>query len=504
MDEPRQKTGIIYCRVSSKEQVDGTSLETQERYSINYAKQNNIEVLGTYIEKGESAKTTNRTEFQKAIAFCGKKKNSIDYFVVYKIDRFSRNNYDHETMRAVLKGYGTQLRSVSEPITETPSGKFMESVMAARAEFDNNDRSERSKDGMLARLREGFWVWQAPLGYYRPVSGSNIVPEPTTAPYIRLAFEEYAKRKISYDSLATFLSERGFRTKSGKKVYAQLLEKILKNPLYCGIVDKWGQKFPRLPEPIISEELFKQCQAGKSKSRFDHRRVNNPDFPLRRSMCLKCRGSLTGSYSRGNGGRYPYYHHHKQGGCSEAKYIPKESLEQLFMEYLAEISPGLKYEKLFKQIVMDIWRSNYKKFNETNDEVRKQVEGLESQRLKIFDLHRTGKYTDEEFFEQKGIITNQIKEKELLLQDNRVEEFDMDEALTYCFNFVRDSAKSWADLRPELKPRFQNQIFEEKLQFDGKKFGTIKMSPVYAINKEYGGKKSNLAAPTGFEPVLHE
>lgn len=493
MDEQGQKTGIIYCRVSSKEQVDGTSLETQERYCLNYAKQNDIKVLGIYIEKGESAKTTHRTEFQKAITFCGKKKNSVDYFIVYKIDRFSRKNYDHEVTRALLSGYGTQLRSVSEPITETPAGKFMESVMAARAEFDNNDRSERSKDGMLARLREGFWVWKAPMGYYRLTTGSNIIPDPDIAPYIRLAFEEYAKQRISYDSLATFLSERGFRTRGGKKIYPQLLEKILKNPLYCGIMDKWNYKFPRLPEPIISEGLFNQCQSGKIKSRFDHRRVNNPDFPLRRSICIKCQGPLTGSYSRGNGGRYPYYHHHKQGGCSEAKYIPKESLEQLFMEHLTEISPGLKYEKLFKQIVMEIWRSNYKKFDEANGEMRRQIEGLELQRQKVFDLHRTGKYNDDEFFEQKEIINQKLMEKTKLLQDNRVEEFDMDDALTHCFNFVRDSARTWANLKPELKPRFQNQIFEEKLRFDGKKFGTIKMSPVYAINREYGGKKSKLA-----------
>ena len=36
------KNGIIYCRVSSLEQVDGTSLESQERVCQEYAKRENI------------------------------------------------------------------------------------------------------------------------------------------------------------------------------------------------------------------------------------------------------------------------------------------------------------------------------------------------------------------------------------------------------------------------------------------------------------------------------
>lgn len=68
------KRGIIYCRVSSAEQVEGTSLDSQERICKEYALKYNIEVINTFIEKGESAKTVNRTEFQKAISLCCSKK----------------------------------------------------------------------------------------------------------------------------------------------------------------------------------------------------------------------------------------------------------------------------------------------------------------------------------------------------------------------------------------------------------------------------------------------
>ena len=71
------KNGIIYCRVSSLEQVDGTSLESQERMCKEYAKRENVNVLQIFIERGESAKTADRTEFIKAISLCSNKKNKV-------------------------------------------------------------------------------------------------------------------------------------------------------------------------------------------------------------------------------------------------------------------------------------------------------------------------------------------------------------------------------------------------------------------------------------------
>ena len=53
MEAPTGKTGIIYCRVSSLEQVDGTSLGSQERMCREFAAKQGIEVLETFIEKAQ-------------------------------------------------------------------------------------------------------------------------------------------------------------------------------------------------------------------------------------------------------------------------------------------------------------------------------------------------------------------------------------------------------------------------------------------------------------------
>ena len=498
-----EKTGIIYCRVSSKDQVEGTSLGSQERFCKEYAERNGIRILKIYIELGESAKTANRTEFNKALAFCSDKKNNVTFFVVYKLDRFARNQEDHVMVRALLKKAGTDLRSVTETIDESPVGKAMEGMIFVFAELDNNMRTERTKQGMLERLKQGFWNWQAPLGYYRPYKGSNIVPDPQKSGFIRLGFEEYSKGTYTYEKIALFLSDRGLRTKQNKNPSTALMQKILTNPIYYGYIDVWGGHKGAF-EPIISENLFRKCQPDYMKSAHAApRSANNPLFPLRKLViCDECGASLTGSTSRNrHGSKYPYYHH-QHAGCKKTRSIPKESFEQQFVEYLDSISPGIKYEKLFKAIVLDEWQNGYKKIDNENAQIRRDITSLEAERQKVFDFHRAGKYTDDDLFEQKKLIEDRISQKHALIQDKRYEEFEMNEVLEYCFSYVRTSAKSWIEADYATKLSFQKLIFADSIKYDGEKFGTPDLRLLYTINQHSRADKSSLVAPRGIGPLL--
>ncbi len=498
-----QKTGIIYCRVSSKEQIDGTSLGSQERFCKEYAERNNIKVLKIYIERGESAKTANRTEFNKALAFCSDKKTNATFFIVYKLDRFARCQEDHVMVRALLKKAGTDLRSVTETIDETPVGKAMEGMISVFAELDNNMRTERTRQGMLERIKQGIWVWQAPLGYSRPYQGSNIAPDVNTSPLIRLGFEEYAKGTYTYKSIAKFLAERGLKTRLGKSPTPQIMEKILKNPIYYGVIKVWGE-YKGAFEPIISESLFAKCQSDYMKSsQTSPRSGNNPLFPLRRLIvCDECGVPLTGSISKGRHGKeYSYYHHHDRN-CQKTKSLPKETFEQQFIEYLDGISPDGEYEKLFKAIVLDIWKNNYKKIDEENAKIRLRIARFENARQKIFDFHRMGKYTDEDFQEQKDLINTQIKQQYQLIQEKREEEFEMEEVLNYCFSYVRNTAKAWIEADYKTKLRLHKLVFAGRIKFNGEILGTAELRQVYRINQVYRSDKSSLVAPRGVEPLL--
>ena len=498
-----QKTAIAYCRVSSKEQVDKTSLDTQKKSIQEYAVRNNIRILETYIEKGESAKTANRTEFNKALVFCASKKNKVNYFIVNKIDRFARNQDDHVTVRAILKKTGTELRSVTEPIDETSMGRAMEGMLSVFAELDNNIRRDRTKGGMLARVEQGVWVWAPPLGYYRPYKGSNIAPQEEISSLVRMAFEEYSKGTHTFKTIAGFVNEIGLKTKSGKSMTPQLMEKMLKNPLYCGRIQAWGGH-PGDFEPIVSEPLFRKCQPGSVKSpHASPRSANNPLFPLRKLIaCQDCGVSLTGSVSKGRHGKdYPYYHHHDRY-CKKTKSLPKEAFEQMFIEYLDEITPGAEYEKLFKSAVLDIWKDNYKRIDAENLKLEKQITDLTHERQKVFNFHIAGKYTDEDFEEQRKLISERIGQKRLLMREKWEEEFDMEGVLEHCFSYVRNTAKAWVEADYQTKIRFQRMVFAGKVQFDGEKLETPELSLVYKINQASQPDLHNLVALRGIEPLF--
>ena len=501
MDAQSTKTGIIYSRVSSLEQVEGTSLETQEKGSVEFADRLKVQVLKTFMDKGESAKTSDRKEFMKAIKFCAAKKPKVDYFIVYKIDRFARNQADHVTIRSLLKRYGTELISATEPINDSPIGKAMEGMLSVFAEFDNNVRAERTKSGMLARVQQGVWPWGAPFGYYRLVKKANLTPHPEAAPYVQLLFEEYAKGTHTYESLAKLLRERGIEKVLGKRLYQQQVERMLKNPLYAGVMEVWGKTYSGAFEPILSEELFMRCQDGY-RSRSAHanpRTKENSLFPLRQLVaCAVCAKPLTGSSSRNRIGKYyPYYHHQKQA-CKIARFYPKEEFENRFVKYLERITPNSRFLSFFRRVANDTWENNEVLRKSWRQTIQKDIEELKTERQKVFTLHRSGKYSDEEFEEQKIFLGRKIYEKTLLL-DARDEHEDLafEEAVEFAVGYISRTAKTWREMSYAAKVRFHKLVFPEKVVFDGDGFGTSRLSLIYQLFQGFDVQKSYWVPPTG-------
>src|SRR5687767_9203762 len=92
-------------------------------------------------------------------------KGRVHFVVVFNLTRFARDKYDHFALRSLLQSLGISLRSATEPIYDTSTGKLMEGVLAAFAQFDNDCRSDRTRAGMKTALELGRWVFLAPLGY---------------------------------------------------------------------------------------------------------------------------------------------------------------------------------------------------------------------------------------------------------------------------------------------------------------------------------------------------
>src|SRR5919197_6018255 len=202
---------------STKEQTENLSLPTQLKACEEYCERQGFKVLARFREEGDSAKTADRTELQNLLQFCRKNKGAVQFVVVFNLTRFAREKYDHFALRAQLKSLGISLRSATEPIDDTSTGKLMEGVLAAFSQFDNDVRSDRTRAGMRAALEAGRWTFRAPLGYLNAPkwTGKSLMPDPDRAALIRELFEEYASGRFTKQEVLAQITERGLRTRRG-------------------------------------------------------------------------------------------------------------------------------------------------------------------------------------------------------------------------------------------------------------------------------------------------
>ena len=135
---PTMVGAVIYVRVSTKEQTENLSLPTQLRACEEYCRRQGYEILERFHEEGESAKTTDRSQLQNLLTYCRLNKGRVHFVVVFNLTRFARDKYDHFALRSHLQSLGISLRSATEPIDDTSTGKLMEGVLAAFAQFDND------------------------------------------------------------------------------------------------------------------------------------------------------------------------------------------------------------------------------------------------------------------------------------------------------------------------------------------------------------------------------
>ena len=224
---------IIYIRVSTKEQTENLSLPTQLRSCEEYCRREGYVVLQRFREEGESAKTADRPQLQQLLKYCRTNKGKVHFVVVFNLTRFAREKYDHFALRSHLKSLGISLRSATEPIDDTSTGKLMEGVLASFAQFDNDVRSDRTRAGMKAALELGRWTFLAPIGYLNAprAMGKSLMPDPERAPIVRRVFEEYATGRFTKQQVLEQARAWGLTNRRNRPLSSQAIGTLPSNQL---------------------------------------------------------------------------------------------------------------------------------------------------------------------------------------------------------------------------------------------------------------------------------
>ncbi len=130
---------VIYARYSSDTQTE-QSIEGQLRVCQQYAKANNILIVGTYIDRAMTGTNDLRPDFQRMIK--DSSKHQWDMVLVYKLDRFSRDKYESTIHKHTLKENGVKLVSAMENIPDSPEGIILESLLEGFKRSNGHNKSK--------------------------------------------------------------------------------------------------------------------------------------------------------------------------------------------------------------------------------------------------------------------------------------------------------------------------------------------------------------------------
>jgi len=176
----------------------------------------------------------------------------IDALAVYDVSRIGRNVRESLAFLSWLADQGVTILSACEQVdTSTPAGRLMLTNMLAIAEY-RSDEIGRGWSAAIARRAELGLHHGRPLGYRR--EGRRMVPDPVMGPAISGAFVRYA----AGDPVADIA--RAISVAKGGPVHTQHIKKILRNPVYLGVVVIGGRQYPGQHEPLVDAETWRRVQ----------------------------------------------------------------------------------------------------------------------------------------------------------------------------------------------------------------------------------------------------
>ena len=234
-DEYRRLRVAAYCRVSTDEEDQLNSLETQMQYYTSKIAENpNWTMVGIYADEGiTGTRADKRDKFMKLMRDC--QKGKVDYILTKSTSRFARNTVDSLTWIRKLRAIGIgvyfeeQNLDSSKVENETLIGFF--SVMA---QSESESISGNVKWGIHKRMRNGTYAVQFNmLGYKRGDDGEPyIIPE--EAEVVREMFNRFLDG-ASLGQLKDFLESKKVLTRRGKSEWSiSVIRGMLSNEKYVG------------------------------------------------------------------------------------------------------------------------------------------------------------------------------------------------------------------------------------------------------------------------------
>ena len=401
MNEDKKRCGL-YMRVSTEDQAkEGFSLPEQKERLESFCKFKGYEIVEYYQDAGLSAKTGNhRPEFERLKNDIKSKK--INTIVALKLDRITRSIYDWENLMTFLDENDAYLDCVNDEInTTTANGKMISRLLMSVSQNEIERTSERTKIGMAGAIKSGHIPHQAPLGYKH--ENKKLVIDYSTKDIVIRIFDLYYNG-LSYKKISNLFNEEKVLGRDNWR--DTTITTILENEIYKGdFVHGKRTKHPtyyeNVVEPIISKEMWEECQVQKKKNSKSYKRTLTYLY-LQKLKCPKCNRILGGKATTNRKGNAYFYYY-----CHDCKIQFKENLiNDYFNQFIDEL---VEYDSVVNQFFLPMIKQ---KFDEPKEQLEKEINEQKTKLERIRKAYINGAFELKEYNEEKKIVENAIIELE--------------------------------------------------------------------------------------------
>ena len=476
------KRAVSYIRVSTREQAqrggseEGFSLPAQREANKRKAQSMGALVVKEFADRGESARSANRPELQKMLAYL-KEDGGIDYVIVHKLDRLARNRADDVEINRAFEEAGVRLVSTSENIDQTPGGMLLHGIMSSIAEFYSRNLANEVIKGMGEKARNGGTLGKAPLGYMnvraRDENGREvrtIALDEERAPLIRLAFTEYATGNWTVRQLADHLNTLGLTIpptprRPAKPITATRLHEILRHPYYKGIVTFQGVEYPGKHEPLVDSQTWQTVQAILASRRYGERQRIHNHFLKSTVVCGQCGARLSVQNAKNSKGTiYPYFVCARRCRLHDCAFtavlidVVDERMSDLYRTIQLSAADRTQIEHYLHDELAQIEGDKAKAVRSLTT----RRTNIEDRRRRLLHAHYEGAVPLDLLKEEQAELSTELNQIERQLAAYQADAAEVRQHLTQALDLLEDCHRLYSAAPAHLK-KLLNQVFFQRV-----------------------------------------
>ena len=476
------KRAVSYIRVSTREQAqrggseEGFSLPAQREANKRKAQSMGALVVKEFADRGESARSANRPELQKMLAYL-KEDGGIDYVIVHKLDRLARNRADDVEINRAFEEAGVRLVSTSENIDQTPGGMLLHGIMSSIAEFYSRNLANEVIKGMGEKARNGGTLGKAPLGYInvraRDENGREvrtIALDEERAPLIRLAFTEYATGNWTVSQLADHLNTLGLSIPPTPRRYAKpitttRLHKILRHPYYKGVVTFQGVEYPGKHEPLVDSQTWQTVQAILASHRYGERQRIHNHFLKSTVVCGQCGARLSVQNAKNSKGTiYPYFVCARRCRLHDCAFtavlidVVEERMSDLYRTIQLSAADRTQIEHYLHDELSQIEGDKAKAIRSLTT----RRTNIEDRRRRLLHAHYEGAIPLDLLKEEQAKLSTELNQIERQLTAYQADAAEVRQHLTQALDLLEDCHRLYTAAPAHLK-KLLNQVFFQRV-----------------------------------------